>query len=624
LPHLSLALNVATWPFLFAFALSLALVPVARMLAVRFGAVAQPREDRWHKKPIALFGGVAIGLTLICGLLAFRVVHDISLLLACCGLMFAVGLADDLVSLKPSTKLVIEIAVASVLIYSRYRLNWTSSLTLDMMLTYVWVVGMTNAFNLLDNMDGLCAGTALIVGCALLVDLMPAQAGTAAFFQVRYLALLLGATAGFLVYNYHPASIFMGDSGSLLLGLSFATLTLSDSQAVSAKSNPLSIVAAPLLVLLIPILDTTLVTASRILSGRAPSEGGRDHSSHRLVAIGLSERAAVAVLWLLAAIGGGLGIAVDFFHPSWSGLAAALFFVAMIIFGVYLSRVRVYDEPDAAELDRAKLTPLVADFVYKRRIAEVVLDLFLITIAYYAAYRLRFEGNDFTQNFSAFYQSLPIVLGAQMLAFFAVGIYRGVWRYFGLMDALVVAKGMFLGTATSLLAILIVLRFDGYSRTVFGIYAVLLSILIMASRASFRLIGELLYRNRKTAARVVVYGAGDGGALAVGELRKAYLGDFKILGFVDDDARKQRMRVQGYPVIGGYPALVALLEADSVDSVVISARIIEVDRLHELEELCARHGVSLSRLRVGLEPLVAGAPGPRRADEEPRRQKNVS
>jgi len=121
----------------------------------------------------------------------------------------------------------------------------------------------------------------------------------------------------------------------------------------------------------------------------------------------------------------------------------------------------------------------------------------------------------------------------------------------------------------------------------------------------------------------VIFGAGDGGALAVGELRKAHFGDFKILGFVDDDARKQRMRVQGYPVIGGYPALVALVEADSVDSVVISARMIEVDRLHELEELCARHGVGLSRLRVGLEPLVAGAPTQRRADVEPNRQKNV-
>ena len=124
------------------------------------------------------------------------------------------GLVDDVVSLKPFTKLVAEIAIASILLYFGYRLNWTTSLTLDTMLTLVWVVGMTNAFNLLDNMDGLCAGVALIVGGALLFGLRPVQPATPAFHEAQYLALLLGATAGFLVYNFHPASVFMGDSGA--------------------------------------------------------------------------------------------------------------------------------------------------------------------------------------------------------------------------------------------------------------------------------------------------------------------------------------------------------------------------------------------------------------------------
>jgi UDP-GlcNAc:undecaprenyl-phosphate GlcNAc-1-phosphate transferase len=605
LPDLKPALTAALGPFAFAFVLALALVPLARLMAMRLGCVAQPRDDRWHRRPIALFGGVAIGLTVLIGVVVFRV-HDIAILLTAAVLIFATGLADDVISLKPSTKLVVEIALASVFIFTRYRLNWTSSLTLDSMLTLVWVVGMTNAFNLLDNMDGLCAGVALIVGGALLIDLMPAAPGTEAFFQVRYLALLLGATAGFLVFNFHPASIFMGDSGALFIGLSLAATTLSHTQSQSAKSNPLSIVAAPLLVLLIPIFDTTLVTASRILSGRAPSEGGRDHSSHRLVAIGLSERAAVAVLWLLAAIGGALGIAVDFFSLSWSGLAASLFFVAMVIFAVYLSRVRVYDESEARSLDRTKLTPLVVDFMYKRRVAEVLLDLFLVTIAYYAAYRLRFEGADFGQNFSAFYQSLPLVVSAQMLAFFMVGIYRGVWRYFGLMDTVVVAKGVVLGTIGAQLAILYLMRFEGFSRTVFLIYAVLLAIVVTASRASFRLLGEVLQRNRKAATRVVIYGAGDGGAFVVRELTKGQDARYKILGFVDDDPRKQRMRVQGYPVIGGVSSLTTLILSGVIDAVVISARMIEVERLRDLQALCGKNGVSLSRLHVGLESLVIG------------------
>src|SRR5207237_7453455 len=182
--------------------------------------------------------------------------------------------------------------------------------------------GMTNAFNLLDNMDGLCGGIAMIVGGSLLISLLPG-AGTHTFALARYLAILLGAVAGFLVYNVHPASIFMGDSGSLLLGFSFAALTLSAEHTTAGRTDVLSIVAGPVLVLLIPIFDTTLVTLSRWVSGRRRSQGGRDHSSHRLVAIGLSERRAVVFLWMLAAVGAVLGVGVGNFGQKWSVLLAA-------------------------------------------------------------------------------------------------------------------------------------------------------------------------------------------------------------------------------------------------------------------------------------------------------------
>jgi UDP-GlcNAc:undecaprenyl-phosphate GlcNAc-1-phosphate transferase len=606
LPQLRLALAADAGPFLFAFVLSLAIVPACRTIAVRFGRVARPRGDRWHRRPIALFGGVAIGLTLLAGLPVFGIGRQIGVLLVCVALIFVTGLADDVLSLKASTKLVIQIALASVFLFFGFRLNWTVSLTLDTLLTLVWVVGMTNAFNLLDNMDGLCAGIALIVGGVLLIDLLPMQPGSERFFQAQYLALILGAVAGFLVYNFHPASIFMGDSGSLLLGLSFGALTLSHAPHVAAKSNPLSVVIAPVMVLLIPILDTALVTASRILSGRDPSEGGRDHSSHRLVAIGLSERAAVMLLWFLAAVGGALGLAVDYLNLSWSGLAAALFLLTMAIFAVYLGRVRVYDEADEKTIDRDTLTPLVANFLFKRRVAEVVLDLCLVSIAYYTAYRLRFEGAEFGPHFPEFLRSLPIVLALQLLALFAAGIYRGVWRYFGLMDTVAVVKGVFVGTLAAMLVTLYVFRADHYSRTVFVIDALLLAVLLTASRMSFRLIGEALHRTLKAATRVVIYGAGDGSALVVSELMKAQVGSYRILGFIDDDPRFQRMRVQGSPVLGGYDSLVSLATSGVVDTIVISSRVIAVERLRQLESLCTENGLTLLRLHVGLEQMIAG------------------
>jgi UDP-GlcNAc:undecaprenyl-phosphate/decaprenyl-phosphate GlcNAc-1-phosphate transferase len=607
-------------PFAVALALSLALVPLCRVLALRFGFVAAPRHDRWHRRPVALFGGVAIAATLFACALGFGVARQLPVLIATATAIFIVGFTDDVVSLKPATKLIAQIALASVLLFFDYRLNWVQSTTLDMLLTLVWIVGMTNAFNLLDNMDGLCAGIAMIVGAALLVDLLPGAAGTRAFSETRYLAVLLGATGGFLVYNLHPASIFMGDSGSLLLGFSFAAVTLSSSRQAPGRSDVLSIVAAPVLVLLIPIFDTTLVTMSRWFSGRRASQGGRDHSSHRLVAIGLSERRAVALLWLLAAFGGALGVVVSYFNQSWSALAAAAaFLLGMILFAAYLAGIRVYD--DAAVKPQETVTPLVIEFMHKRRVAEVLLDFCLTTLCYYTAYRLRFEDpEDFMKNFATFTRSLPVIVATQMAAFFVVGVYRGAWRHFGMMDTLVVARGVFFGAAGALLVILGVYRFFAYSRTVFAIYGVLLLIAVTLSRASFRLAGEFAQRQRQSGRRVVVYGAGDGAGLVIREIigRDA---DTRISGFIDDDPRKAGTRVMGYPVLGGYSALTILVNAASVDAVVISARALAPERMNNLEVLCARHQIELTRLTVGFERLVDVEPdGSEGGQVEPERR----
>src|SRR5437879_8888394 len=209
-------------PFLAALTLSLVLVPICRFAAIRYGHVARPREDRWNRRPVAMFGGVGIALVSFGCALAFGVARESAVLVTTCAAIFLTGLVDDVLSLKPSTKLVAQIALASVLVFFGYRLNWLQSMTLDSLLTLFWIVGLTNAFNLLDNMDGLCAGIAVIAGAAFLIGALPVTAGSAAFFHVQYLAALLGALLGFLIYNAYPASIFMGDSGSLLIGMSLA------------------------------------------------------------------------------------------------------------------------------------------------------------------------------------------------------------------------------------------------------------------------------------------------------------------------------------------------------------------------------------------------------------------
>jgi UDP-GlcNAc:undecaprenyl-phosphate GlcNAc-1-phosphate transferase len=599
-------------PFLVALTLSLLFVPLCRAAALRFGFLSRPREDRWHRRPVALFGGVGIAASLFISSFVFHLTSELPVFIATAAVIFGIGVVDDVITLKPSTKLIAQIAIASVLCFFDFRLNWFHSATLDLLLTLFWIVGLTNAFNLLDNMDGLCAGVAIIVGAALLIDLLPGAAGSRAFFEARYLAILLGATGGFLVYNLHPASIFMGDGGSLLLGFSIAAVSLSAEPRAPGRSDVMSIVAAPVLVLLIPIFDTTLVTLSRWVSGRRASEGGRDHSSHRLVAIGLSERRAVILLWSLAAVGGALGVSFDYVSRTWTALAAVAFLFGMLLFAAYLAGIRVYDDSET-RVSEGSVTPIVVEFMYKRRVAEVLLDFGLVTLCYYAAYRLRFEDpEEFMKNFGSFTKSLPIVVAIQMIAFFAVGVYRGAWRHFGMMDTVTVAKGAFLGTLSAQLFILYVYRFSSYSRTVFAIYAVLLLMAVTLSRASFRLVGEFMRRQRRQSGpRVVIYGAGDGGTLALREVMARDGGEVRMLGFIDDDPRKAGIRVQGFPVLGGYSALQVLLKAASVDSVVVSARRMAPERMNNLQVLCSEAAIQLSRLQIAIQPILDPDEAPR-------------
>jgi len=388
----------------------------------------------------------------------------------------------------------------------------------------------------------------------------------------------------------------MGDSGSLLLGFSFAALTLSSGRDGGGRSNLLSIVAVPVLVLLIPIFDTTLVTVSRLLSGRPASQGGRDHSSHRLVAMGLSESRAVVLLWALAAIGGGTGVALTRFNQSWSFLAALGFVLAMGSSRCTSGHSRLHQCRPAA--GGQSVTPLLVDFMYKRRVAEVLLDFMLVTICYYAAYRMRFEDPyEFLANFTNFTRSLPVVIAAEMVAFFLVGVYRGVWRQFGLMDAVVIVKeSSRRGDEPARHPVFV--PFFSYSRAVFAVDAVLLVGAMTLSRASFRLAGEFLLRMRESGTRVIVYGAVTAARWPCASSKAAPMCRTGFSGSWMTTAEKS-VAVHGYPVLGDFNALGDLLAARRLDLIVVSTRAIHPDRLRDLRSQCAANAVALVRLQVG-------------------------
>jgi UDP-GlcNAc:undecaprenyl-phosphate/decaprenyl-phosphate GlcNAc-1-phosphate transferase len=325
-------------PLVLSFVLSLVLTPAVRALARRWGAVAQPRPDRWHKKPTALLGGVAIfAAVTFTALVTLANSAQTLALLGVSAFLFFVGLVDDLRRLKPYQKLIGQGIGAVALLAAGLQLSWTPWLFVNWAITLLWLVGITNALNLLDNMDGLAAGIAAIASFFLGINCV----ASGQVSDAQLLGVLAAALIGFLVFNSNPASIFMGDSGSMFIGIFLAGAALLEPVGDRPRTS-LPVLAVPVLVLFIPIFDVCLVTVMRKLSGRAISQGGRDHTSHRLVALGFSERKAVLLLYVLAVFSGILALLAREAPVDVSLLLIVGFTIAMTLFGIYLARVKVY------------------------------------------------------------------------------------------------------------------------------------------------------------------------------------------------------------------------------------------------------------------------------------------
>jgi UDP-GlcNAc:undecaprenyl-phosphate/decaprenyl-phosphate GlcNAc-1-phosphate transferase len=574
--------------------LTLVCVPLVARLAVRLGCVAQPKEDRWHTRPTPTLGGLAFFVGFVPPVLLLSP-DSLSALpfFIIVTLMFIVGIYDDLRRINPATKLIGQIISAAIAIYFGYSLKFFTWTPLDALLTAIWIVGLTNAVNLLDNMDGLAGGIALIA--AVYLAFLFHQQGDA---QHAIMSLALaGALGGFLLHNFYPASIFMGDAGSLFIG---AALSLLAVHANGQASNILSLVAVPTFILLVPILDTTLVTVTRLLRGQPVSQGGRDHASHRLVVLGLSEPQAVLLLYLMASVAGATAVLIKGFFYSLGLAFLPLVLLSFTLFTAYLAQVEVVSEQEGKQKQaQKKLTVLLVALTYKRRLLEVILDCFVIAFAYYLAFALRFDFYLSDSLMMHYLASLPIVLIATYVGFFLFGIYRGLWRYTGLEDLVRIGKAVVCATLLSTAMLVFFYRFDGYSRIVFIAYGLLLFLGIAGSRLSFRLFGLAVARSRREKIPVLVYGAGDGGEVVVRECRKNSDLEYQPIGFLDDDPRKEGRTVAGLRIFGGAEKLPEILQHKKVEGCIISSpSILANGHADQIRSVCQEQGLWIKQLRL--------------------------
>jgi UDP-GlcNAc:undecaprenyl-phosphate/decaprenyl-phosphate GlcNAc-1-phosphate transferase len=586
-------------PLLASLLAGLILTPAVRALATRAGMVAHPTENRWSRRPVALMGGAAMVCAFFAGLAVARLdAPSLAPLVVYTSLMFLLGAADDLLRLRPATKLAGQLALAAIFIAMAPRATLTGIGALDTCITFVWLVGIANAFNLLDNMDGLSAGVALFAGTSYLAILVAAGQEPIAIA----LAAFLGSVAAFLVYNFQPASIFMGDGGSFYLGSVLGGATLLAAPALHSQLASIAIV--PVLILLIPIFDTTFVTLTRGLAGRSALVGGRDHTSHRLVALGISERRAVLSLYALAAAGGLVAVAVHRMGLASGIVLMGIYLTVLLAVGVVLGHV----DAAAAEPKNSETLPLVSDLTYRYRLYEVALDAAVIAVAYYAAFRIRFQEPQFSGFLPPFLESFPLVVGCQVAGLWLSGKYRQVWRHFGAAELMYILRGILFGVAGSVILMVYLYRFEGFSRLVFLTDSVLLSFLLVGSRVAIGYVDDYLRRERSRGHRTLIFGAGRAGALLLRELLQNQDLELTPVGFVDDDPQKHRLKIDGLPVLGGVSHVAALIERLEIEQIVIGIRDLPQPQLSRLLDACRDRHVLVRRMRLSLEDIDSGRP----------------
>lgn len=574
---------------------------LVRGFARKYGFVAKPKSDRWHKRPTAMLGGAAIFLTTLFMYAAFVPKTTSSMvIIAASSFLFLIGLLDDILNIKPYQKLVGQLFGAVFVIGMGFTLPLTGYQLLDIWITVFWLIGITNAINLLDNMDGLAAGIAGIAALSLAVGF--AVNGQSA--EVVLVTVFVGALAGFLIFNFNPASIFMGDCGSMFVGFLLASSVLL-TEAGGRSRGILSILAVPVLILFVPIFDTTFVTILRKMWGRKASQGGRDHTSHRLVALGLSERSAVLMIYAFAAGAGMLSLLVSRLEQTQSLALIGLFTIVLSIIGVYLSKVKVYEDnqEDLASQNNAVFA-FIVNVSYKRRIFEVFLDTLLITLSYYGAYVFRFGSFETSGNWSIFLKTLPLLIVVKLFAFLAAGVYRGIWRYTSIGDFITFSKGILLGSVMSVGAILLLYRFQEFSRVVFLLDAVILLVLICGSRLAFRLIRELLpFPTSDNGRRALIYGAGDGGEMLLRELRNNLEWNYQVIGFVDDDPKKADKVINGLKVFDSNGSLGEICVEKDIQEILVSTKRISNETLKRVREICRENDVELKSARIRIESM---------------------
>jgi len=576
-----------------ALATVIAVTPPVRRLALAWGALDRPGIRKRHPAPTPSLGGLALMAGVAVGAVVLLLVGPgqlsdgrwIGLLLGT-SILLAVGAYDDAKPLSAWTKLLAQVAAAAIAVLFGFQLTAIShplsgaTVSLGWLGTAVsllWIVAVVNAFNLIDGLDGLCVGVTALAGAALaVVASIQGQPGAMAV-----LALVAAAALGFLRYNRYPARQFLGDSGSLTLGY------LVGSGAIWAAEDPatgVALVTPVVLALAVPLADTVTAVLRRLVDVLqvAQAQGGewerfelrldgrprvftadRRHVHHRLLDRGYPHAVAVAILWGFAALAGAaavFGTLRPAALPALLGVAVGLV-TYLVLFQLRYHELRL--------LRKGLLLPLFEQGLVKRRIVHAGVDALLAVAAYAGAYLVA-HGTPNGPPLAGLWVTLPVAVAVELGVFYLSGLYRGTYRYAGVGEALRVIRSTVLAATAAAAGLTLAFGGGWEGLVTYVLNGLLLLILVLGSRVSFRVLDYVYGRGRPDGMPTLLYGAGRSGDLALRELLANPGLGWRPVGFIDDQTQQRDRYRAGYPIFGGLAQLEDVAQRHGVRQVVVT------------------------------------------------------
>lgn len=603
--------------FFLSVSISLVLTPLIRLFAKKANIYDVPSARKVHRKPAPLLGGIPIFVSLNATLLIGYFLNNVYIkeflsekwkpLFLCQLIILVLGIFDDIQKLQPRIKFLIQIFAGCLLLLFGIGINiinnpfsgglihlgiWSIPITI------LWVVGITNALNLIDGLDGLAAGTSVIVCVALF--------GISFLFQniaMSFVFLILaGSILGFLRYNFFPAKIFLGDSGSLLLGFLLAVLSIQGSY----KGPTLVAVLVPILALGFPIMETLLSMIRRFLksvhmvdypqkngkfkalflNGFSMFEADKDHVHHRLLKLGFSQRRAVLILYGFCAA---LCI-FAFLIVTIKNINVTLFMGAVVI--AFVIGIRSLKYQEFKILESGLLLPLFNFPVINKRVFQAFFDLFSISLSFYLSFILILRNFGGTEK-NLFIRTLPIVLVIKILIFYLSGLYKRSWVYSSAEDLLSLTKSLVLSSLGSLFILGLVFGIRSFTGILFFLIDFYLATtFIMGYRISYKLVHGLYNRNHVNIGKKgLIYGAGHRGSVALRELQNNGSTFFSPVGFIDDDISKKGKAFHNYPILGPVEDIEEFVSKNDVKEILVSTDKIEKERIGKLIDYCRQKGI---------------------------------